>query len=73
MNYDYAKAVRLLRDKMIVSQSELADFLSVSFSTVNRWESGLYSPTIKAKRKLLPLFEKFNIILEEKENDRDKE
>lgn len=68
MNYDYARAIRQLRNKMIMSQTEFADFLEVAFSTVNRWESGLYAPTIKAKRKLAPLFEKYNIVLEEKKN-----
>lgn len=70
MNHDYAKAIKQLRDKMIISQVELAELLEVSFSTVNRWETGQYSPTIKAKRKLAPLFEKYNISLEEKENGR---
>ena len=66
MNLDYAKAIKQLREKMIISQVELAELLEVSFSTVNRWETGLYSPTIKAKRKLAPSFEKYNIVLEEK-------
>ena len=66
MNLDYAKAIKQLREKMIISQVELAELLKVSFSTVNRWETGLYSQTIKAKRKLAPLFEKYNIVLEEK-------
>ena len=64
MNYDYAKAIKQLRDKMIISQTELAKILEVAFSTVNRWETGMYKPTIKAKRKLMPLFEKFEIKLE---------
>lgn len=71
MNLDYAKAIKQLREKMIISQVELAELLEVSFSTVNRWETGLYSPTIKAKRKLAPLFEKYNIVLEEKNNGRE--
>lgn len=70
MNYDYAKAIKQLRDKMIITQVELANILGVAFSTVNRWETGLYSPTIKAKRKLIPMFEKYNIILEETHNGR---
>ena len=66
MNLDYAKAIKQLREKMIISQVELAELLEVSFSTVNRWETGLYSPTIEAKRTLAPLFETYNILLEEK-------
>lgn len=68
MDYDYAGAIKQFRDKMIMSQTEFAEFLEVAFSTVNRWESGLYTPTIKAKRKLAPLFDKYNIVLEEKKN-----
>lgn len=71
MNLNYAKAIKLLREKMIISQVELAELLEVSFSTVNRWETGQYSPTIKAKRKLAPLFEKYHIVLEEKNNGRE--
>ncbi len=71
MNYDYAKAIKQLRNKMILSQIEFAKLLGVAFSTVNRWESGLYSPTIKAKRKLAPLFEKYKVVLEEKEDGKE--
>ena len=71
MNIDYAKAIRQLRSKMILSQVEFAELLGVAFSTVNRWESGHYTPTIKAKRKLAPLFEKYNIALEEKEDGKE--
>ena len=54
-NYDYPKLVKKLRDKLIISQEELAKLLEVSFATVNRWEKGHYEPTIKAKRKLIEL------------------
>ncbi len=46
---------------MLVSQSELAKKLGVSYATVNRWENGLHEPTYAAKRKLRLLFEKYNI------------
>lgn len=42
----------LLREKMFVSQKELAVILGVSFVSVNRWETGKFNPTIKAKKKL---------------------
>ncbi len=50
---------------MLVSQSELAEILGVSFATVNRWEQGLHQPTFAAKRKLKKLFDKNKIDLEE--------
>lgn len=34
---------------------EFADYLGVSFGTVNRWENDRFTPTVKAKRKLVSL------------------
>lgn len=62
---NYAEAVKALRKKMIMSQMEFADYLGVSFGTVNRWEDNRFTPTIKAKRKLAPLFKKYNIQVED--------
>lgn len=58
---NYAEAVKALRKKMILLQMEFADYLGVSFGTVNRWENGKFTPTVKAKRKLAPLFKKYEI------------
>lgn len=41
----YAEAIKKLRKKMMLTQTELADQLGVSFGTVNRWESGKYDPS----------------------------
>lgn len=62
----YKDAIKMLRAKMIITQTELADLLGVRFGTVNRWEAGAYEPTIKSKRKLDPLFKKYGIEVEEK-------
>ena len=61
----YAEAIKQLRNKMILTQTEFAALLKVSFGAVNRWESGKYKPTTKTKRKLAPLFEKYNIEVDE--------
>lgn len=58
---NYAEAVKTLRKKMILSQMEFADYLCVSFGTVNRWENDRFTSTVKAKRKLAPLFEKHEV------------
>jgi putative transcriptional regulator len=42
-----------------MTQEEFARSLSVSFESVNRWENGKCEPTIKVKRKLAPMFEKY--------------
>ncbi|MDI3348256.1 helix-turn-helix transcriptional regulator [Mycoplasmopsis arginini] len=60
----YAEAIKKLRNKMILTQTEFAELIGVTFGTVNRWESGKYKPTTKLKRKLAPLFEKYNIEVE---------
>jgi transcriptional regulator with XRE-family HTH domain len=61
----YGEAIKKLRRKMILTQTELAELLKVTFGTVNRWESGKFEPTTKTKRKLQLLFEEFGINLED--------
>lgn len=61
----YSEAIKALRKKMLLSQTEFADYLIVSFATVNRWENDKFTPTLKAKRKLRPLFEKYKIKVED--------
>lgn len=62
---NYTKAIKDLREKLLISQDELANLLDVSIQTVNRWENGKHEPTIKAKRKLKKLFDDNKINLEE--------
>ena len=57
----YCDAIKKLRKKMLLTQTEFANLFEVSFGTVNRCESGKYRPTMKIKRKLQPYFEKYNI------------
>lgn len=61
---DYSKLIKELRERMILSQNELAELLEVSFSSVNRWENGKYEPTIKVKRKIIDLCEANHINLD---------
>ncbi len=62
---DYQKSIKELREKMILSQTEFAKELGVSFASVNRWENGQFEPTIKVKRKLAPYFKKYKIGVDE--------
>ena len=57
----YSDKIKTLREIMLISQTELADLLGVSYVTVNRWENEKYEPTIKVKRKLNELFEKYKV------------
>ena len=61
----WAKNIKKLRDKMLVTQTELSTILGVSYVSINRWENGVHNPTMKAKRKLMELFKKHKIKVEE--------
>ena len=60
----YAEAIKKLRSKMLLTQMEFAQFLGVSFASINRWETGRFEPTMKIKRKLAPLFQEYKIEVE---------
>lgn len=51
-----------------MSQSELAEMIGVSFTTVNRWENGKHEPTIKIRRKIVEICKANNIDMMEKKN-----
>jgi len=56
---DFSEQVKSIRKQLGLSQMELAEALSVSFSTVNRWENGHISPSKLALKS-------FNYYCEEK-------
>ena len=59
---DWAKTIKLLREKMLLIQQEFASKLDVSFASVNRWENGEHEPTMKVKRQLMKLMKKYGIV-----------
>ena len=61
---DYRKIVKQLREKMLLSQQEMAKELGVSFATVNRWGNGHHEPNFKEKRKLHDLRKKYHVDFE---------
>ena len=65
---NYKRLVKELREKLIITQEELAQLLGVSFASINRWETGKHEPTIKVKRKIVDLCMKNGVDLEEKVN-----
>lgn len=67
MDFDYASALRQLRAELNLTQREFAEFLNVSFVSVNRWENGKYEPTILVKERLKKLFKQHNIELVKKD------
>lgn len=52
---DYQKAVKDLRDRLIMTQAEFAKMLGVSFTSINRWENGLNRPTTVARKQIVQL------------------
>lgn len=58
---NYPKMLKKYREKVLLTQTELAKELGVSFASVNRWENGQFEPTMKIKRKLRDLFKEAGI------------
>lgn len=61
--------VKELREKLLLSQTELAKKLGVSYATVNRWENGHHEPTFKDRRRIVALCKKYGISIDCKEKD----
>lgn len=62
---DYAKLLKHIREEMILSQTDLAKKLGVSFATVNRIEMGHNDPSYSTKRKIKDYCEKNKINVQE--------
>lgn len=58
---DYARLLKHIREEMILSQTDLAKELGVSFATVNRIEMGHNDPNYSTKRKIRDYCEKNRI------------
>ncbi|MCB9196574.1 MAG: helix-turn-helix transcriptional regulator [Flavobacteriales bacterium] len=54
-----------MREKLIITQEELAGLLGVSYASINRWETGKHEPTTKVKRKIVGLCKENNIDVED--------
>lgn len=59
---EWATNIKLLREKMLLTQTEFAEKIGVSFASINRWENGVHEPTMKVKRELMKLFKKYGIV-----------
>ena len=61
---DWGKAIQELRNKLLITQTELANMVGVSFASINRYENKQYEPTMKVKRTLMKLFKENDIVVE---------
>lgn len=57
----YSESIKIIRRKSLLSQSDFAKELGVSFSTVNRWENGKAVPKIYTLRLICEFCNKHNI------------
>ena len=54
--FNYAQKIREYRERKLLTQEDLAKVLSVSVTSITRWENGKFEPTMAIKRKLRELF-----------------
>lgn len=48
----FGSSIKRLRTSCLLSQEDFAKAIGVSFSTVNRWETGKTQPTFKAMKRI---------------------
>jgi DNA-binding XRE family transcriptional regulator len=61
----FPEKLKYVREKVFLSQTDLAKELGVAFATVNRWETGKCKPNIKAKKALHDFCKKNNLIIDD--------
>ena len=63
----FPEEIKHARKELLLSQTEFAKELGVSYATVNRWESGKNKPTYKALRTIDQYCKKKGIVFAAKE------
>jgi DNA-binding XRE family transcriptional regulator len=58
---DYSASLKALREELLLSQMEMAQKLGISYATVNRIENARSAPSLKTKRKIKTLCDKYHI------------
>lgn len=56
----YSEEIKKMRQKCFLSQEAFARELGVSFSSINRWESGKSKPNMSAMKKIMDFCEIHN-------------
>ena len=62
---NFPAIVKMVREKMNMSQEDLARALNVSFATINRWENGKTHPNKMAKQVFISFCEQKGISVKE--------
>jgi transcriptional regulator with XRE-family HTH domain len=58
---EFGEKVKLAREKLLLTQRELAKELGISYSTVALWETGKAIPQISSQRKFFDYCKKHKI------------
>ena len=61
--------LRKIRQKTLLSQTDFAKAIGVSYSTINRWETGKSKPNIAAMRNIKAFCEQQKLSYETIENE----
>lgn len=62
---DTRRLVRLLRERMGLTQEKFAARLGVTFPTINRWENGHTQPSPLALRQIEALLSELGVVADE--------
>ncbi len=56
-----SKEIKIIRQRLFMTQTDFADALRVSYTTVNRWETGHTRPNFSAMKEIKQLCNENNI------------
>lgn len=62
---NFSVTVKMVREKMNMSQEDMARALSVSFATINRWENGKTHPNKLTKQVFISFCKRNGISIED--------
>ena len=65
---EFSEKIKYVREKLNMSQEDLARALNVSFATVNRWENSKYKPIKMAQAAFSDFCNKHDISFDEGED-----
>ena len=65
----YPEKIKAVREKLLVTQEELAKELGVTPITICRWETGKVEPSMKAKKAIRDLCERKGLAIGGNKND----
>ena len=65
---EFAAKVRYVRERLKISQEDLARALNISYATINRWENAKTTPNKMAQDVFYAFCEKYGVVFDEREN-----